>query len=143
MADEENISNTKDSFWGFFIKNWRVTLLVIALFVIGGVASLFSLPLESDPEVEIPIAIVSTGYPGASPTDIEKLITDRIEEKLKNLDDLDKLTSTSSEGISSITVEFDARANLTESIRNLRDEVDSVKSSLPEGATDPVVIEIS
>ncbi|MFH1546716.1 MAG: efflux RND transporter permease subunit [Patescibacteria group bacterium] len=142
-ADEKNISNTSDSFWGFFVKNWRVALLVIALFVIGGTASLFSLPLESDPEVKIPIAIVSTGYPGASPADIEKLITDRIEEKLKNLDGLDKLTSTSSEGISSITVEFDPRADLTESIRNLRDEVDSAKSNLPDDATDPIVTEIS
>ncbi|MBU1089471.1 efflux RND transporter permease subunit [Patescibacteria group bacterium] len=142
-TDGKGISSVKDSFWGFFVKNWRVALLVLALFVIGGTASLFSLPLESDPEVKIPIAIVSTGYPGASPADIEKLITDRIEEKLKNLDDLDKLTSTSSEGISSITVEFDARADLTESIRNLRDEVDSAKSNLPDDATDPIVTEIS
>ena len=141
--DEKGISNMSDSFWGFFVKNWRVALLVLALFVIGGTASLFSLPLESDPEVKIPIAVVSTAYPGASPADIEKLITDRIEEKLKNLDDLERLTSTSSEGISSITVEFDARADLTESIRNLRDEVDTAKSNLPDGATDPVVIEIS
>lgn len=142
-ADEKGISKVKDSIWGFFINNWRVTLLTIALFVVGGFVSLFGLPLESDPEVKIPIAVVTTTYPGASPADMEKLITDRVEEKLKNLDDLDNLTSSSSEGVSSITVEFDARADLTESIRDLRDEVDNVKADLPSDAEDPIVTEIS
>ena len=130
-------------FWGFFVNNWRVAILTIILFVIGGFISLFSLPLESDPEVKIPIAVVSTVYPGASPADIEKLITDRVEEKLKNLDNLDKLTSSSSEGVSSVIVEFDARADLVESIRDLRDEVENLKSDLPEDASDPIVTEIS
>ncbi|MFH1375883.1 MAG: efflux RND transporter permease subunit [Patescibacteria group bacterium] len=141
-ADEQGISSMKDSVWGFFVNNWRVTLLAIIAFFVAGTASLFTLPLESDPEVKIPIAVVSTAYPGASPADVEKLITDRLEEKLKNLEDLDKLTSSSSEGVSSITVEFDARADLTESIRDLRDEVDNAKADLPEDATDPVVTEI-
>ncbi|MCF7836768.1 efflux RND transporter permease subunit [Candidatus Gracilibacteria bacterium] len=142
-ADEKGISKVKDSFWGFFVNNWRVTILLLILFVLGGVFSLFTLPLESDPEVEIPIAIVSTTYPGASPADIEKLITDRIEERLKNLNNLDKLTSSSSEGVSSITVEFDASADLTESIRDLRDEIENIKKDLPENANDPIVTEIS
>jgi multidrug efflux pump subunit AcrB len=141
--DEKGISSVKDSIWGFFVNNWRVTILFLILFVLGGFASLFTLPLESDPEVKIPIAVVTTVYPGASPADIEKLITDRVEEKLKNLDELDKLTSSSSEGVSSITVEFDARADLVESIRDLRDEIENIKSDLPEDANDPIVTEIS
>ena len=84
-ADEKGISSVRDSIWGFFVNNWRVTLLFLILFVFGGLASLITLPLESDPEVKIPIALVSTTYPGASPADMEKLVTDRIEEKLKNL----------------------------------------------------------
>ena len=141
-ADQQGISSVKDSVWGFFVNNWRVTLLTIIAFFVAGTASLIALPLESDPEVKIPIAVVSTAYPGASPADVEKLITDRLEEKLKNLEDLDKLSSSSSEGVSSITVEFDARADLTESIRDLRDEVDNAKADLPEDATDPIVTEI-
>jgi multidrug efflux pump subunit AcrB len=142
-ADTRGISTIKDSFWGFFINNWRVTILFLILFVFGGFASLFSMPLESDPEVKIPAAIVTTVYPGASPADIEKLVTDRIEEKLKNLDELSKLTSSSSEGVSMVSIEFDARADLVESIRDLRDEVANMKSDLPEDASDPIITEIS
>jgi multidrug efflux pump subunit AcrB len=141
--EHRDIESAANSFWGFFVTNWRVTILTILILIIGGFGSLLSLPLESDPEVKIPIAVVSTVYPGASPADIEKLVTDRIEEKLKNLENLDKLTSSSSEGVSSVTVEFDASANLTESLRNLRDEVDNIKADLPEDANDPMVIEIS
>lgn len=142
-AEQKKTVCVGDAFWGFFINKWLIAILVIALCVVGGFAALFALPLESDPEVKIPIAIVSTAYPGASPTDIEKLVTDRIEEKLKNLDNLEKITSASSEGISTITVEFDARADLVESIRNLRDEIETIKADLPEDASDPIVTEIS
>ncbi|MBU1445919.1 efflux RND transporter permease subunit [Patescibacteria group bacterium] len=132
-----------NGFWSFFVKNWRVTMLAIGSIGILGVFSLFSLPIESQPEVKIPIAIVSTAYPGASPADIEKLVTDKLEDKLKNLNNLNSISSSSTEGVSSITIEFEASANLTESIRDLRDEVDNAKNSLPDDASDPVVIEIS
>lgn len=129
--------------WSFFVNNWRVTMLAIGSITVVGIASLVGLPIESDPEVKIPIAVVSTAYPGASPADIENLVTDKLEEKLINLDNLESITSSSTEGLSSITIEFDAKADLTESIRDLRDEVDNAKSSLPEDASDPMVLEIS
>nr|HPO06107.1 efflux RND transporter permease subunit [Candidatus Gracilibacteria bacterium] len=132
----------RSSFWTYFIGNWRVTLLIIVFLVISGIISLFTLPLESDPEVKIPIAVVTTVYPGAAPTDIEKLVTDKLEKKLKNLAGLKEMTSSSSEGVSSITVEFEADQDLTESIRNLRDEVNNAKTELPEDAKDPIVTEI-
>jgi len=150
---EDNLKNSKyktinqssniGPVWSFFVSNWRVTMLAIGSITLIGIISLLSLPIEADPEVKIPIAIVSTVYPGASPADIENLITDKLEEKLINLDNLDSLTSSSTEGLSSITVEFDAKADLTESIRDLRDEVDNAKTSLPEDANDPMILEIS
>jgi multidrug efflux pump subunit AcrB len=88
------------------------------------------------------MAIVTTIYPGASPADIEELVTDKLEERLKNLEQLKKLESESSEGVSSLVVEFEASANLKDSIRNLRDEVDAVKSELPENAEDSIVTEV-
>ncbi|MFH0776381.1 MAG: efflux RND transporter permease subunit [Patescibacteria group bacterium] len=140
--EEKAIAKTSESFWGFFVNNWRVALLVIISLFTFGLFALFSLPLESDPEVKIPFAMVTTVYPGASPTDIEKLVTDRLEEKLQNLDNLKELKSSSSEGVSSISVEFEANADLDKSLRDLRDEVDMAKSDLPEDATDPIVTEV-
>ncbi|MBU0766492.1 efflux RND transporter permease subunit [Patescibacteria group bacterium] len=126
----------------FFVRNGHMTILLFIGLVLGGFYSLSALPIESDPEVKIPIGTVVTVYPGASPSDVEKLITDKLEEKLKNLDDLKTLTSSSLEGASSIVVEFDASADLDDSIRKLRDEVESAKPDLPEEANDPIVTQI-
>ncbi len=133
----------RKSWLNFFVTNFRVVLLIIMLLTGAGLYSFFKLPRESDPEVKIPIAVVITALPGASPADVEELVTKKIETKIAGLQDLSKITSNSANSVSAITVEFDANANLTESIRNLRDKVNEAKTDLPKDATDPVVNQIS
>lgn len=144
--DREHLSEQanamKKSPWAFFVNNWQVTLLLIVALIIGGTLSLATIPKESDPEVVIPIAAVTIPYPGASAADVEKLVVDRMEERLQNLENVESLTSTSREGMGSITVEFEASADLDDSIRKLRTEVESAKILLPDSAEDPVVTEI-
>ncbi len=139
---QKRVDCIKQSPWSFFIKRWRLTLVAMAAIVIAGFIGLSNMPLESDPEVKIPIGMVTTVFPGASPTDVEELITDKLETELKTLDDLKLITSSSSDGISSITVEFEAEADLTDSIRNLRDKVDEARADLPDEADNPMVTEI-
>lgn len=127
---------------GFFVRNWHMTILFLLAIVLGGAYSLMSMPLESAPEVKIPIATVTTVYPGASPADIEKLVTDELERKIQNIDNVVEVTSESREGVSAIVVEFDASADLETSMRDLRDEVDNAKGELPSDAEDPVVNQI-
>jgi len=136
------IDKVKKSPWSFFVKRWRLTLLALIAIVAGGILSLSQMPLESDPEIRIPIGVVSVPFPGASPSDVEELVTDKMETELKTLDDVKLITSSSSEGISSIVVEFEAQADLTESIRSLRDKVDEAVSDLPSEAEDPFVAEV-
>jgi multidrug efflux pump subunit AcrB len=127
----------------FFIERPRVTGLLIAASVIFGFQSLQSLSQESDPEVEIPIAVVSTIYAGASPADIETLVTNKIETKLESLENVKEMTSSSVFNVSMITVEFEAEADLDKSIRDLKDKVDEAKVELPSEAEEPKVTEIS
>lgn len=131
------------SFWSFFTKKQNFSYLVlVALFVIG-TFSLISIQKESNPEVIVPIGIVSTSLPGASALDIETLITNEIESSLAgSLDDVNQITSVSSNGLSVITVEFDSDADLDKSIQELKDAVDAVTPELPEDATDPFVNEV-
>ncbi len=138
----QEAAEMRKHYTAFFVKNWHVTLLILIALVIGGVLSIYSIPKESDPEVAIPIAVVSVAYPGASPGDIEKLITNRMEERLASLTNVKQISSASREGLASMTVEFEASADLEDSIRKLRDEVENAKSVLPEDASDPVVSEI-
>ena len=139
---EEGFKKESKSVFGFFIRNYRVTYLIIAMIFAMGLYSLFSLPREAEPEVKVPYAVVNTLYLGASPTDVEDLVTNKIEDKINNLENLTKYTSSSSLGLSSVFVEFNAEADLKESFRKLREAVDEVKSELPAEAEDPVVTEI-
>lgn len=134
--------NMRKSSLSFFIRNGHLSIITLLACVIGGGYALSLMPVESSPEVKIPIGIVSVPYPGASPGDTEKLVTDEMEDVLKNLDNLKTLTSSSTEGLSSITVEFEASADIEESIRELRDEVDTARTKLPEQAEDPIVTEV-
>lgn len=135
--------NLRKSWLNFFVSNFRVVVLLILLLSGAGLYSYFKLPRESDPEVKIPIAIVITTLPGASPSDVEDLVTKQIETQISGLQGLSKVTSNSANSVSSITVEFDANADLTESIRSLRDKVNDAKPKLPKDANDPTVTQIS
>lgn len=131
------------SFWTFFIEKKQFTvLLMLALVAAGGIA-LIAIPKESSPEVEIPIGIVTTVLPGASATDVEKLVTKKIEDEVANINNLDTLTSSSQDGLSMITVAFDANANLDEAIGDLKDAVDRAKGELPTDALDPTVTRVN
>ncbi len=130
------------SFFGFFIKHFRFTYLILLVILAIGTFALLSLPREANPEVKVPIAVVTTVYPGATPSDTEELITNKIEEKIKNLDNLKQFNSTSGAGISSVIVEYIAEADLQESYQKLREAVDRAKPELPQDAEDPVVTEI-
>ncbi|HEX7724257.1 MAG TPA: efflux RND transporter permease subunit, partial [Candidatus Paceibacterota bacterium] len=127
----------------FFVTNFRVVILLILVVTAWGLYSFFTLPRESNPEVKIPIAIVTTPYPGASPSDVEEFVTKKIETKLSGLKGLEKITSNSYNSISSIQVEFDANLPTSEAIRDLRDKVADAKPDISTDAKDSIVTEIS
>ena len=120
-----------------------MAIMLGLIFVITGVYSFLNIPRETNPEVEVPYGVVMTSYPGASPQEVAEQVTFKIEQKIKGLADLEEMTSSSSEGMSSIFVEFDAESDLDDSIRKLKDKVDEAKTSLPGDANDPFVRELS
>lgn len=133
----------KKGFLHFFVKNIKVVFLLIMLVSTMGIYSFISLPRESNPEVKIPIAVVSVVYPGVSPSDIEELVTKKIETNIAGVKGIKTITSNSANSVSMITVEFDSDQNVDDAIRRLRDQVNSTKGDLPADANDPVVTEIS
>ncbi len=130
------------SWLGFFIKNYRFTYLIIFAIIVFGFFSMATLPKESEPEIKVPYGMINTVYIGASPTDVENAVTNKIEEKVKNLENLHEFSSTSSLGFSSVFVEFEVEADLQESFRKLREAADAAKPNLPDEANDPVATEI-
>jgi HAE1 family hydrophobic/amphiphilic exporter-1 len=133
----------RKSWLNFFVSNFRVVILLIVLLTAGGIYAFLKLPRESNPEVKIPIAVVTTVYPGASPADVEEFVTKKLETAISGIKGLKKVTSNSSNSFSAITVEFDAKQDLDSSIRSLRDKVTFAKNEISTDAKDPVVTEIS
>ncbi len=134
---------TEKSIIGFFIKNYRFTYLILFSMIILGIFTLLTLPKESDPEIKVPFAVVTTIYPGSNPTDTENLITNKLEKEINNLDNLKIYKSDSNAGVSNIYVEFVANAKLEESFRKLREAIDRAKNKLPSEAETPLVNEIN
>ena len=80
------------------VKHATTVLLTVMAIAIFGTVSYISLPRESSPDIKIPVVLVTTPYPGASPADIEGLVSNPLENELAGLKNIKKLESTSSEG---------------------------------------------
>ncbi len=131
-----------NSVWNFFLERRQFTWLVIVSLVLAGIVSVLAMPKESSPEVTVPIAVVSTTLRGASPEDVAKLVTKEIEKEVATVANIDTLTSSSREGISFVTVQFDASADLEKSLQDVKDAVDRAVPSLPRDADDPSVAQV-
>ncbi len=131
------------SLWNFFLEKRQFSWLFIVALIVAGLYAAIIIPKESAPEVIVPIGIVQTIYPGATAADIEELVTNKLEDNIGNVEDIKKVTSSSQDGISVITAEFDAAADIEESIQNLKDAVDIGKADLPRDALEPVVMEVN
>ena len=130
--------------WEFFIKNSRFSYLLILALVGVGLFSILTIPRESSPEVQVPVGVVTTILPGAPAADVESLITNEVERGLTGtLENVKKITSVSQESVSTVIVEFEASADVDDSISDLKDEIDLIKPDLPSDAEDSIVSEVN
>jgi multidrug efflux pump len=123
---------------------YRTSVLVLLGIVASlGLISYMSVPKESAPEIVMPMIAVNTIYAGASPKDVETLVTRKIEDKLNGVADIKTLTSTSVEGYSTVMAEFDAGMDMEAALRKVREKVDLAKPELPGDAEEPAVVEFN
>ncbi len=126
------------------VRKSTTVLVLSLLLIIVGLYSYVVLPRESSPDITIPNVFVSTSYRGVSPTDIETSVTIEIEKKLKGLDGLKKIQSVSSEGLSSINIEFVTGTDIDKALQDVKDKVDEALGSLPTDLEDdPTVFEVN
>ena len=131
-------------FFEYVIKRWLIfALLVIALPIVAGTVAYQTLPKEGEPEISAPVAIVVTPFPGASPAEVESLVTTPIEEELSDLKDVKEMRSNSALGVSVVVIDFEAEADLERSLQNVREKVSDARKELPDQAEDPEVNEVS
>ena len=125
------------------IDNRTSIFIVTVIITLAGILSYRSLPKEQFPDVVIPTIFVSTVYPGASPTDMEQLVTRPIEKQLKGISGVKKISSSSVQDYSIIIVEFDTKLEVVECKNKVKDAVDKAKRDLPNDLPrDPSVAEL-
>lgn len=129
--------------WHFFLKKQQFSLFLIGALVLLGTFTMLVIPKESAPEVVIPIGTVTTVLSGASASDIEQLVTNKLEDEINNVENIDKVLSYSQEGVSTISAQFLASANIEKAMQDLKDAVDRAKAKLPAEADTPIVTRVN
>lgn len=117
-------------------------LAVLALFVFG-FSSLMGLRLELMPDMEMPMKIVYTVYPGADSESVDDLVTSTIEDKVGSLSGVSSITSQSAENVSMVLLQYDYDKDVNDAYLDLRAALDQVKGELPDDAQDPMIVEMN
>lgn len=131
------------SIYSSSVKRPITTILVFVGLMVMGLYSLTRLPVDLYPEMELPFVVVYTTYPGASASDIESNITRPLEDVLNSVSKLKEMTSTSSDAISTIFMEFEYGTNLDEASNDIRSSISFVENFLPEGSERPTIMKFS
>jgi multidrug efflux pump subunit AcrB len=122
------------------IKNAQFTITIVTLLVLVGIVSYLNMPRSEDPQFDIPITLIEVIYPGASPTDIETLVIDPLEEEFSDIDNIKKIESQVKNGGARIEVKFHYGSNPEIAFNKIQLAVSSVKPSLPDGVQDLLVL---
>ena len=125
------------------VNNPVTTGLVFLAFAIMGVFSLVQLPVDNFPDMESNTIMVMSSYPGASAEDVETNLTKLLENSLNSVADLKNVTSSSRENVSMLTLEFQYGKDIEVATNDVRDKLDMIKSSLPDGASNPTIFKFS
>lgn len=114
------------------VVNKKITLFLVAAVAFFGIYTYLNIPRQENPVIEIPGAVITTVYPGASPEDVEKLVTEKIEDTLTEIDGYDFTFSTSTHSLSSVILLMDYGTDVKVAWNDLRRKMQDLQDQLPE-----------
>ena len=121
----------------------RTTLLIMLMVVLGGIAARVLIPIESNPNVEVPVFMVVAVHEGISPEDAERLLVKPLEVEMRTVEGVDEVRAFAYEGTARVLVEFDAAYDLDQALLDVRAAVDRAKPEFPSSAEEPFILEQS
>ncbi len=119
----------------FSVKNWQFTVVLFSMLAALGLASWANIPRLEDPPLDFPTFTVVAVYPGANPTDLERLVVIDVEKKLDELDDVKSIDSRIKDGVASIRIEFEANKDADQKYNDVVREVNALRPKLPTELT--------
>ena len=129
MADQQQKVDKEFGLSSWAINNKTTIYVAMAIILFLGISAYFSMPRENFPEIRETKIYVSSLYPGNTAEDIEKLITDPLEDRLKTVSNVAKITSTSQEDYSMTIIEFDEKITVDQAKQKVKDNIDTETSS--------------
>ena len=126
----------------FVLRRPVTTFLVVITLIFFGFMNFSTMKMELLPNMNFPYLIVTTTYPGASPEDVDELLTKPVEEEVSLLSDVKQIQSLSNENFSMVIIRYNYGTNMTKAYDSLKKKMDAIKSSLPEDAKDISIMEV-
>ena len=124
------------------LKRPITIIMCLLCLIVFGTSSVLNSRQELTPEMNMPILMIVTTYPGAQPKDVDELISKKIEDAVGSLSSIKKVTSTSSENSSFVTLQYEYGTDLDKAYDDLKKKIDEVSVDLPEDSKTPVVMEL-
>lgn len=125
------------------LKRPVTTILMILCLIVFGATSVFSSKLELTPEMETPMMVVFTVYPGANPEDVDELVTKPIEDEIGTLDSIKSVNSYSNENMSMVLLQYEYGTDMDKAYSDLKKKTDVMQSSLPDDVETPTIMEFN
>ena len=127
----------------FSVKQPIATLMLLLALVLVGAVSLSKLSIDMFPDIEPPVVSILTTWPGASASDVETEVTQKIEDQVSAVNNLDSLTSRSLDNLSVISCKFEWGTNLDVATNDIRDKLELAKRELPDDVEPPMLFKFS
>ncbi len=117
----------------------KLTVLLMIVFMVIGVYSSFLIPREEEPQIDVPMADIFVGYPGASPTEVESRVTKPLEKLISNIKGVEYVYSTSMKEQGMVIVQFYVGEDIERSFVKLYNEINKHMDIMPQGVTYPLI----
>lgn len=117
----------------------KITILLMIVFMVIGIYSSLLIPREEEPQIDVPMADIFVGYPGANPTEVESRITKPLEKIISNIKGVEYVYSTSMNEAGMVIVQFFVGEDIERSLVRLYDEINKHMDQMPQGVTMPLV----
>lgn len=121
------------------ILDYRITLFILTMVILSGLYGYHLMPRQETPDVSAPVAVITCTYPGASPSDVERLVTRKIEDEVKELKGLDYFQSTAMDSASVTIVMLEVSADQAATFSTLREKMNDIQADLPAECSDITV----
>ncbi|NNC58610.1 MAG: efflux RND transporter permease subunit, partial [Erythrobacter sp.] len=124
------------------IRNPVIPLVMFTALLFAGLISFSRMDVVNNPDIEFPAVTVNISQPGAAPTEIENQITQRVESAVRSINGVNTINSTASEGNSNTFIEFEIGTDVNDAVSEVKNAVDGVRGSLPDGILEPRISKV-